>query len=308
MTTPQAGIIPVPGPAAHFLVLEASDRAADARRIVAKLARVPELTAEVAALAGDAGLRSVVSVGAALWDRVSPSARPRELAPFVPIGAGPLLAPATGGDVLLHVVADRPDSAFELTRRVRDTLGGLVKPLDEVAGFRYLDNRDLTGFIDGTENPAGDERPTAALIGGEDAAFAGGSYVLIQRYVHDLARWAALPVAEQERIVGRTKPDSVELDDALRPVTAHVSRTVIEEDGEELQILRHSFPYGTTSESGLFFIAYCRERTTFDKMLTRMFGTSGDGHHDRLMEFSHPVSGGYFFAPSLEQLNALAGG
>lgn len=305
MNQPQSGIVPEPGPAAHFLVLSATDLARDARRIAAMLARAGELETEVGALAPDAGLRSVVSFGAELWDRISPEARPRELRPFAPIGAGPLVAPATGGDVLLHVYANRPDVAFELTRRVREALGDLVRPLDEVAGFRYLDGRDLTGFIDGTENPAGDERSAAALIGDEDPAFAGGSYVTAHRYLHDLRRWSAVPVAEQERIVGRTKADSQELDDDVRPATSHVSRVVIEEDGEELQILRHSFPYGTTSEHGLFFIAYCRTLATFEKMLHRMYGTSGDGAHDRLMEFTRAVSGGYFFAPSAERLRGL---
>lgn len=308
MNQPQSGVVPEPGPSAHFLVLSATDLPRDARRIVAKLATLGELEGEVAALVPDAGLRSVVSFGFDLWNRVSPGARPRELAPFEPIGAGALVAPATGGDVLLHVHANRPDVTFELARRVRGSLGDLVHPLDEVAGFRYLDGRDLTGFIDGTENPAGEERAAAALIGDEDPGFAGGSYVTAHRFVHDLARWNALATEEQERIIGRTKPDSRELDDEVRPATSHVSRVVIEEDGEELQILRHSFPYGTTREHGLFFIAYGRRLATFGKMLRRMYGTSGDGVHDRLMEFTRAVSGGYFFAPSVERLRGLAGG
>jgi porphyrinogen peroxidase len=302
----QSGIVPEPGPAAHFLVLAASDLASDARRIAAKLARLDQLAAEVSALVPDAGLRAVVAFGADFWERVSPRERPRELKRFRSIGAGPLVAPATGGDVLLHVVANRPDVAFELARRVRLALGDLVRPLDEVAGFRYLDGRDLTGFIDGTENPAGDERAVAALIGAEDAGFEGGSYVTAHRYVHDLVRWSALGTAEQERIIGRTKADSVELDDSVRPNDSHVSRVVIEEDGAELQIVRHSFPYGTTSEAGLFFIAYSRTISTFEKMLQRMYGTGGDGAHDRLMEFTRAVSGGYFFAPSVERVRALA--
>ncbi|MBK7977628.1 MAG: Dyp-type peroxidase [Deltaproteobacteria bacterium] len=306
MNQPQSGIVPEAGPAAHFLVLSATDLARDAGRIAAKLATLGDIEGEVASVVPDAGLRSVVSFGAELWERVSPGVRPRELRAFSPIGAGPLVAPATGGDVLLHVHANRTDAAFELARRVRVSLGELVRPLDEVAGFRYLDGRDLTGFIDGTENPAGDERPAAALIGDEDPSFAGGSYVTSHRYVHDLARWSAIPVAEQERIVGRTKPDSRELDDDVRPASSHVSRVVIEEHGEELQILRHSFPYGTTSEHGLLFIAYCRTLSTFEKMLHRMYGTSGDGAHDRLMEFTRAVSGGYFFAPSAERLRGLA--
>ncbi len=249
MSEPQGGILPEPGGAAYFLVLAARDRRAEARAIAVQLSRVPEVTAELAASAGGSALRAVVSFGAELWGELSPTAKPRELEPFAPLGSGTLSVPATGGDVLLHVTSDRPDLAFELACRVRSALGDRVTVLDEVAGFCYLDGRDLTGFIDGTENPKGEERAAAALVGDEDAAFAGGSYVIAHRYVHDMARWDACPTAEQEGIIGRTKPDSVELDDEVKPSTAHISRVVIEEDGEELQIVRHSFPYGTTAEA-----------------------------------------------------------
>jgi putative iron-dependent peroxidase len=197
---------------------------------------------------------------------------------------------------------------FELAQRLRAALGDRACVFDEVHGFKYRDGRDLTGFIDGTENPKGKARAGVALVGAEDPAFAGGSYVFTQRYVHDLARWSALPVREQEGIVGRRKPDSKELSDAAKPPTAHIARAVIEEHGEELEIVRHSFPYGTTSEHGLFFIAYCRTLDVPERMLARMIGASGDGLHDRLLEFSHAVTGAHFFAPSLPGLRRLAGG
>jgi putative iron-dependent peroxidase len=308
MNEPQGGILPEPGAAAHFMVVSARDRRADGRAIVTELARVPELAAKLAASAPGANLRAVVSLGADLWQQVSPSKRPRELAPFATIEAGIRLAPATGGDALLHVVAERPDLAFELTMKVRAALGDRVTVIDEVPGFRYLDGRDLTGFIDGTENPKGDDRADAALVGGEDVDFAGGSYVIAQRYVHNLTRWALCSLAEQEGVIGRSKSDSVELGDDVKPPHSHIGRVVIEEDGEELEIVRHSFPYGTTREAGLFFIAYGRTRSTFDKMLARMYGTSGDGEHDHLMDYTHAVSGGYFFAPSLALLASLARG
>jgi putative iron-dependent peroxidase len=186
--------------------------------------------------------------------------------------------------------------------RLFDSVGTLM---EEVAGFRYLDSRDLTGFIDGTENPKGAGRAAAALIGREDPDYAGGSYVAVQRYVHDLAKWRLMGDREQERIIGRTKPDSMELPASKKPATAHISRVVIKEDEEELQILRHSYPYGTVKEAGLFFVAYTKSLDIFDRMLQRMMGASGDGLHDRLMEFSHAVTGAAFFVPSLATLAAL---
>ena len=306
MSKPQSGIVPEPGPAALFLVLRIPERARDARAAARAAAAVPALTAKVAALDRRAKLASVVSLGSELWDAVSPARRPAGLRPFTPLSAGGRSAPATGGDQLLHVVSRGPDLNFELAQRFRSALGGAAVVDDEIHGFRYLDSRDLTGFIDGTENPKGRERAQVALVGREDAAFAGGSYVFTQRYVHDLARWAKLSQKEQEAIVGRRKRDSKELSDRAKPPTAHIARTVIEEDGRELEIVRHSFPYGTTSESGLFFIAYTRDLAIPQRMLARMLGTAGDGLHDRLMEFSRAVRGAHFFAPSLRTLRLLA--
>jgi putative iron-dependent peroxidase len=176
---------------------------------------------------------------------------------------------------------------------------------EEIHGFRYRDSRDLTGFIDGTENPKGKARAVAALIGEEDRPFAGGSYVAVQRYVHDLERWRRLDDREQEQIIGRTKRGSIELPKAKKPETAHISRVVIERDGAELQILRQSYPWGEVQEAGLYFAAYTKSLDVFDSMLARMMGTTGDGLHDRLMEFSRAVTGATFFVPSLETLSSL---
>jgi putative iron-dependent peroxidase len=301
----QSGILPEPGASALFLVLRARDRAASARAIAKVAASVPALTDKVAALDRKAKLVSTVSIGAEMWDAVSPAARPQKLHPFRAISAGGRSAPSTGGDVLLHAIAARPDVTVELARRFHASLGDAVEVVEEVHGFRYLDSRDLTGFIDGTENPKGKARAEVALIGREDPAFAAGSYVYTQRYVHDLARWATVPEKEQEGIVGRRKRDSKELSARAKPPTAHIARTVIEENGEELEVVRHSFPYGTVSEAGLFFICYTRDADIPDRMLGRMMGTDADGIHDRLMEFSRAVSGANFFAPSLEMLRKL---
>jgi putative iron-dependent peroxidase len=304
MAEPQGGILPEPRESALFLVLRARDRVRDSAAIARAAARIPALTAKLAKRDPRARLVSVASFGPELWEAVAPGRRPRGLRGFRAIEAEGRRAPATGGDLLLHAVSRRPDLCFELAMQLRGALGDVVEVLEELQGFRYLDSRDLTGFIDGTENPRGKKRAAAALLG--DREFAGGSFVFTQRYVHDLGKWQGLSVREQEQVIGRTKRDSRQLSARARPPTAHISRAVIVEDGDELEIVRHSFPYGTTSECGLFFIAYTKDLAIPEKMLQRMMGTSGDELHDRLMEFTRAVSGANFFAPSLRMLRSLA--
>ncbi|HZE88920.1 MAG TPA: Dyp-type peroxidase [Verrucomicrobiae bacterium] len=303
MPTPQPGLIPGGNAHACFVVLKIAPTAT--RNAVRALARSQAEGVEIAALDARARLVMNVGVGTEMWDRVSPAARPKGLHPFKALGAEGRGAPSTGGDVLLHIASSRHDLNFELASRLVRSFEG-AEIAEEAHGFRYLDSRDLTGFIDGTENPIGEARAAVALVGSEDARFAGGSYAATQRYIHDLAAWRKVPPAEQEGIVGRTKPDSVELDERRMPATSHVRRTVITADGEELKILRHSYPYGTLRESGLFFIAYGKTLDNFEAMLARMMGTSGDGGRDRLMEFSRAVTGATFFVPSMEVLASLA--
>ena len=305
MPDPQSGILPEPGAHALFLVLRAHNPAGDRAVLAHAAARVPTLTAQVAKLDPRAKLVSVLAFGPELWDTLSPDRRPAALHPFPELAGNGRSAPSTGGDLLLHLISRRQDLCFELAMRVRRELGDRVEAQDEVHGFRYLDARDLTGFIDGTENPKGRARAAVALIGDEDREFSGGSYVFTQRYVHDLARWRGLPTGAQERVIGRRKRDSRELSDHAKPPTAHISRVVIEADGGELEILRHSFPYGTTSESGLYFIAYSRDPSRPEKMLERMMGSSDDGVYDQLLDFTRAVSGANFFAPSLRVLRQL---
>jgi putative iron-dependent peroxidase len=302
---PQDGILPEPQAHTLFLVLRATHDSDAARAIAKTLATVPTLASRLAEQSRGSRLVANVGLGSEFWDVLSPRARPKGLRPFHALTVGNRSAPNTGGDLFLHASASRPDVCFDLALALRRALGGGVEVLDEVHGFRYRDSRDLTGFIDGTENPKGRERAPAALIGAEDAAFAGGSYVYTQRYVHDLAAWNAVPVKVQEGIIGREKADSKELADKAKPATAHIARVVIEENGKELEIVRHSMPYGTVSEHGLFFVAYCRTLDIPEKMLGRMMGAAGDGVSDRLMDFSRAVTGATFFAPSLKVLARL---
>ena len=305
MARPQTGILPEPSESALFLILRVRDRARSGASAARAAARVPALSAALAKSAPRDRLVSTLSFGPELWDVVSPGRRPKAFRSFPALDVRGRSAPATGGDLLLHTTSRRADLCFELALRLRRELGGSAEVMEEVHGFRYLDARDLTGFIDGTQNPKGRVRAEVALVGREDPAFAGGSLVFTQRYLHDLASWEGLTVREQEAAIGRRKRDSRELADRVKPATAHIARVVIEEDGRELEIVRHSFPYGTTSECGLFFIAYTRDLAIPEKMLRQMMGASDDGLHDRLMEFTRAVSGATFFAPSLAGLRSL---
>lgn len=306
-TEPQHGIVPEPAHAAHFVVLNLRDRARDARPVARVLAGLPDLVAAMDGGDRPAKLAITIGIGPELWDVLSPRARPRGLRPFKVLAADGRRAPSTGGDVLLHVTSALRDLTFDLVLEARRRLGELVDVAEDVVGFRRKDARDLTGFIDGTENPkAADERAEWALVAADDPPFAGGSYVFTQRYVHDLAKWERLSVAEQEDVIGRRKPDSEELPDELKPPTSHAARSNLKVGEGELKIVRQSLPYGNASEAGLFFIAYCRTPDIPEAMLARMMGTSGDGLHDRLLDFSQAVSGAHFFAPSLPVLRGLA--
>ncbi len=306
MAQPQAGILPEPNPFALFLIFQVRDAEINAPGVASIFSNISALTYKAHRVDPKANLVCTVAFGSEFWDLISPQSRPAGLRPFKSFAVDGRLAPNTGGDLLFHIISKRHDLNFELALKIRRAFGDLVEVKDEVHGFRYLDNRDLGGFIDGTENPKGKERAKVALIGSEDPLFEGGSYVFTQRYVHDLKRWAAVPLHEQEKIIGRRKSDSKELSDRMKPPTAHISRVIIEENGEELEIVRHSFPYGTTSEAGLFFIAYTRNLDITDKMLARMIGASGDGAHDHLLQYTRAVSGATFFAPPLRLLQSLA--
>lgn len=303
MPRPQSAILPATGRFGLFMTFTLA-AGADLAALRAACAALPALTAEVAARTGEPSLVSALGIGSEAWSRLCGPGRPGELAPFQAMADDGRVAPATPADLFVHIHSDRHDADFELARAVRDAFGATVDLVEEVHGFRYLGGRDLTGFVDGTENPTGDERAEVALVAAEDADFAAGSYVSIQRYIHDFSRWRGLGQSEQEAVIGRTKDDDVELDDAVKPPTAHIARVVIEEDGEELQIVRHSMPYGGTGEAGLYFIAYGRSPAPFFKMLAAMVGTAGDGH-DALLSFTRPVTGASFFVPSLEMLEAL---
>ncbi|WP_347254283.1 Dyp-type peroxidase [Leminorella grimontii] len=248
----------------------------------------------------DAALGATISFGSDLWQRLSGKGA-AELKPFRPLGNG--LAPATQRDMLIHILSQRHDVNFTLAQAALKAFGKAITVEEETHGFRWTEERDLSGFVDGTENPTGDVRPGVCVIeGGEDA---GGSYVMAQRYVHNLDVWNSMPVKAQENAMGRTKVDNEELPGDKRQPTSHLGRVDLKEDGKGLKIVRQSLPYGTASgEHGLYFIAYCAHLHNIEQQLLSMFGEL-DGKTDQLLRFSKPVTGSYYFAPSLDRLLAL---
>jgi putative iron-dependent peroxidase len=263
--------------------------------------------------APDAGLSCVVGIGSDLWDRLFGSPRPAGLHPFRELKGSRHSAPATPGDLFIHIRAERLDLCFELARLITDRFGPTVRVVDEVHGFRSFDERDLLGFVDGTENPEGAAAVDTVLVGDEDHAFAGGSYLIIQKYVHDLAGWNALSVEEQERAIGRTKLDDVEFADEDKPADSHLTLNVIEdEDGEQLQIMRFNMPFGRvgSEEFGTFYVAYAKTPAVTEQMLENMFLGIGDADHDRILDFSTALTGNLYFVPSADFLDdpAIVGG
>lgn len=255
----------------------------------------------------EAGLTCIMGIGSDAWDRVLGQPRPAELHPFREIRAGSRHAVSTPGDLLFHIRAKHMDLCFELATRIMANLGDAVAVVDEVHGFRYFDDRDLLGFVDGTENPRGRAVVEAAIIGAEDPAFAGGSYVIVQKYLHDMAGWDALSTEAQERIMGRTKLADIELDQATKPTSAHSALTVITENGKQLQILRDNMPFGNAGagEFGTYFIGYCRTPRVTEQMIENMFVGRPPGNYDRLLDFSRAVTGTLFFVPSASFLDSV---
>ena len=296
--TPQPILTPLTGAAIFLVVTVSPGGEAVARDLLADLAG---LQRAVGFRVPGGGLTCVAGIGSAGWDRLFGGPRPAELHPFTELAGARHTAVATPGDLLFHIRARHLDLCFELATQIMDQLTGWVTVQDEVHGFRYFDERDLLGFVDGTENPSGQEAAVAALVGGEDPAFTGGSYVIVQKYLHDLTAWNALPAGEQERAVGRTKLANIELADGIKPANSHVAlNTITAPDGTQRQIVRDNMPFGSAGrgEFGTYFIGYSATPGTTEQMLRNMFLGSPPGNTDRLLDFSTAVTGCLFFVPA----------
>ena len=286
--------------AAIFLIATLNPGAAARTSVRSFCGDLPALLRAVGFRDIEGNLSCIMGIGSEAWDKLFGTPRPAELHPFREIKAGPRHAVATPGDLMFHIRAKRMDLCFELATQIMARLGGAVTAVDEVHGFRYFDDRDLLGFVDGTENPTAPDTADAAYIGDEDAAFAGGSYVIVQKYLHDMAGWNALPTEVQERIIGRTKLSDIELDDSVKPTSAHNALTTIVENGQEKKIVRDNMPFGSVAqgEFGTYFIGYSRSPRTIEQMLDNMFIGRPPGNYDRLLDFSRAVTGVLFFVPS----------
>lgn len=297
MSYPQSAILPEAGPFAQYTLLKVNQ---DAEGVLAQLQALPALVEELNAQQPGAELTLSIAFTKAFWSKLD-VAVPSELIDFPQLGEGETVAPSSDVDVLIHCHSNRHDLHFYLLRKFFAQVSESVSVVDETYGYRYLDSRDMTDFVDGTENPKDAQREEVAIV--PQGEFAGGSYVMVQRFIHNLPSWNRLNVSAQEKVIGRTKPDSIELDDV--PAASHVGRVDIKEEGKGLKIVRHSLPYGSVSgEHGLLFIAYCNTLHNFKAMLESMYGVT-DGKTDQLLRFTTAVTGAYFFAPSAEMLQAL---
>jgi len=272
------------------------------------LSRLPSMFDQYADRFSEANLSGVVAIGANYWDDLYPDARPKWLKPFSEISADDRVAPANSYDLYVEIRGDRADVCHIVASKVCDLFADSVELIEQVRAFRYLDGRDLTGFVDGTENPKGFHRRQVALVNEQqDTEFASGSYLHIQRYRHNLALWKSLAEVDQEEVFGRTKLENVEFSDQTKPLTAHTKRTNLKDaQGNSLEILRQSMPYGEMKIQGLFFVSYCHTPEHFELMLNSMIVGDEEGNFDHLLHYTQAELGAAFFAPSLNFLLALA--
>lgn len=294
---------------AVFLVVTVGDDAASLQTVRDTISTIDDLVKTVGFRDLGGHLSCVVGIGRLLWDRLLPGIRPAELEVFPAVHGDVHTAPSTSGDLLFHIRAEQVDLCFELERLLLDALGSAVRIADETQGFRYFDVRDLLGFVDGTANPIGRDIADAAIIGDDDARFAGGSYVVVQKYLHDLDAWGALRVEQQEAVIGRRKSDNVELDDSVENQKAHKTLTTVTDDnGDEVDILRDNMPFGRpgAGEFGTYFIGYSARLWVTMRMIDRMFIGDPPGFYDKILDVSTAVTGSTFFVPSNPVLQALA--
>lgn len=306
MAREQFGVYAEPNLHGSYLLFNVLDDKNDFIR--AALSRLPALFENYADQFSEANLIGVVAIGAAYWDEFYPQARPKLLSAFPAMNSEDRIAPVNSYDIYLEIRSDRADVNHIVSSKVCQLLADSVELIEQVQAFRFLDGRDLTGFVDGTENPQGLHRKEVAIINEQDdVEFAGGSYLHIQRYQHNLALWDSLADNEQENVYGRTKFDNIEYANEDKPLTAHTKRTSLKDEaGNSLEILRQSMPYGDMKQKGLFFVSYCHSPKPFEIMLSSMIHGDEHGNVDHLLTYTQAETGAAFFVPSLNFLEGLA--
>lgn len=298
--TPQSAIIPEKITAAIYIEANISDG------IQAKVAIKQSLTilTQHQQRHPDQLLGMTIAFGADFWKSLNHPNEGTEIKPFTPLGNG--LCPATQCDLMIHIQSLNHGINYQLTQEILATFGNSIQIQHEEHGFRMPEERGLDGFIDGTENPHEDDKITSIGTIAQDKPDAGGSYIVLQQYLHDLNKWAKISITEQEQAVGRSKADNIEFARAERLPDSHLNRTNIKENGVGLKIVRRSLPFGKiTGEHGLQFIAYCATLHNIDEQLKMMFGEK-DGKIDLLLKHLSKVKrSAYYYAPSLERLAHL---
>ncbi|WP_448213629.1 Dyp-type peroxidase [Colwellia sp. MEBiC06753] len=305
MAREQFGICAEPNLHGTYLLFNAlDDKVAFLRQA---LSRIPAMLDHYAERFSEANLNGVVAIGAHYWDEICPDARPKQLVPFPTVQSDDRIAPATSGDIYIEIRSDRADVNHIVSSKIIELLDSGVELIEQIRAFRYLDGRDLTGFVDGTENPQGLHRRKIALVSDEqDPEFAGGSYLHIQRYRHNIKLWNRLSEKAQEDIFGRTKVDNIEYASEDKPLTAHTKRTSLKDaNGNSIEILRQSMPYGDMKVQGLYFVSYCHSPEPFELMLKSMIQGDEEGNFDHMLEFTEAQTGVALFAPSLNFLASL---
>jgi putative iron-dependent peroxidase len=249
----------------------------------------------------------VMGIGYDAWLRLElPAPLPKELVNFAPIAGSKHTAVSTRGDLHFHIRADNTSICYDMASAITDVLSPVAVSTEEIHGFRYWDSRSILGFVDGTENPQGPDRELFSMIGDENAAYKGGSYLFVQKYVHNLTSWKELSTEQQEKVIGRSKANDIEMADDVKPANSHIALANV---GDDLKIVRDNMPFGnmSTNEMGTYFIAYASTFTTVQKMLTNMFIGSPAGNYDRILDFSTAKTGSLFFVPTFNMIDDFAG-
>jgi putative iron-dependent peroxidase len=306
MAREQYGVCAEPNLHGTYLFFDAiDDQNAELRQA---LSQIPSLLEQCGNDFSESNLSGVVAIGASYWDEFNPEARPNLLASFPVMDCEDRVAPGGNVDLYIEIRSDRADVNHIVSAKVFDLLAGTVELIEQINAFRYLDGRDLTGFVDGTENPQGLKRCQVALVNSqEDSEFCCGSYLHVQRYRHNLKLWNNLDISQQEDVYGRSKYDNIEYQGQHKPLTAHTARANLKDNtGQTLEILRQSMPYGDMKTQGLLFVSYCHSPKPFELMLKSMIFGDEAGNADDLLKYTQAENGVAFFAPSLTFLAALA--
>jgi putative iron-dependent peroxidase len=292
MKAPQAGIFAL-GTASHAYLEFDIQQGVEHRELVAAIAGLREPRTTMG------GVNLVAGFRPELWRAVAPAQAPPDVAGFNSDVVGPdgYLMPATQHDAVLWLSSSAYDVVFDVSREAIAAMRHIATVAEETSSWPYHHDRDLTGFIDGSENPTLVDAPSIAVIGDGDMG-AGGSVLLLQKWVHDSAAWESLPVATQEAVIGRTKPDSVELDP--KPDDSHVARNDQDVFGK---IFRRNMPYGTVTVHGTMFVGFSSDQQRLAAMLESMAGLK-NGIRDALTRYTRPLTGSYYFVPSLDDFKA----